>query len=104
MLGALAGVFGTRLVTRTARRDHVWKRVEWALSMVLSEEPRAQELGYVALAEIIDGGLADKRDVAVIVALANVALASVEEQLEGGDDFTIDGEDEDPPAEPMGEP
>lgn len=99
MLGALAGIFGARLTSRTAGRDQMWKRVEWALSMVLSAEPRAQEFGYVALAEIIDGGLVDKRDVQVILALANAALATVEEQLEGGDDFTTDEAEEDaPPA------
>jgi hypothetical protein len=74
LLGAFAGLLAARWTSRNARRDQMWKRVEWALEMTLREETKAATLGGLALREIIVGGLADARDIQLITALASTVL------------------------------
>lgn len=74
LLGAFAGLLAARWTSRNARRDQVWKRVEWALGMTLQDNPKAAALGGLALKEIITGKLADERDVRLITALASSVL------------------------------
>jgi hypothetical protein len=78
LVGAFAGFMGAMMASRNARRDQVWKRVEWALSMVLTDDPRAEQLGAVALVQIIEDDLADKRDLKIITALATAAFENLE--------------------------
>jgi hypothetical protein len=79
VLGAVAGYLAARLGSVTARREQVWKRVQWALELVLNDDqpPRAWKVGYRTLEEIIDGKMADRRDVQIIRVLSEVALEGV---------------------------
>jgi len=101
LLGALGGVLGARWTNKTSRREHVWKRVEWALDLILQPQPRAQNLGYVALEQIIGQGLADARDVVVLVALASAAFEELADDPDVDDaEFVIDDPDEGPDGSP----
>jgi len=74
------GFRSTTKVDQAARRTEWWKRTQWAIDLALDGEERKQEVGVLALNQLLDSELAqqDDRDVANAVMAALVLEAEVD--------------------------
>lgn len=74
------GFRSTTKVDQAARRTEWWKRTQWAIDLALDPEERKQEVGVLALNQLLDSELArqDDRDVANAVMAALVLEADVD--------------------------
>jgi hypothetical protein len=73
------GFRSTTKVDQAARRTEWWKRTQWAIDLALDPEERKQEVGVLAMNQLLYSELAeqDDRDVANAVMAALVLEADV---------------------------
>ena len=66
-------------VDEAARRTEWWKRTQWAIELALSDHERRQEVGILALFELMDSPLADKdSDVPVVRGVMEALVPDIE--------------------------
>jgi hypothetical protein len=88
------GFRSTTKVDQAARRTEWWRRTQWAIDLALDSEERRQEVGVLALNQLLDSELAqqDDRDVANAVMAALVLEADIDpDELNGPDEVAATG-------------
>jgi uncharacterized protein HemX len=73
------GFRSTTNVDQAARRTEWWKRAQWAIDLALDDDGRRQEVGVVALNELLESPLADQEaDIAVGRAVMTALLPEID--------------------------